>query len=127
MRRLPTGRISLGAFSIAVLAIAGPVVAAGESFDGFYVGRRTLTKGPDQCPTNQSVSLIIHGDVLTFTNSVLENFAIAVDIHPDGTFSDIYVDVGGDVTEIHLRIVGSVLDADVTNPPCQHHWRLEKK
>jgi hypothetical protein len=28
---------------------------------------------------------------------------------------------------IHGRIVGNVLDAHVTNGPCEHHWHLTKK
>ena len=127
MRSLPKGWISLWVRGAAVLAIAEPAVAAGESFDGSYIGRRTLTKGPAQRPTDESVSVIIHGGVLIFTNSQLQNYAIAADIQPDGTFTDTHVDIGGDVVEIQGRITGGVLNADVSNPPCQHHWRLEKK
>jgi hypothetical protein len=25
------------------------------------------------------------------------------------------------------RITGDVLDADVSNPPCEHHWHLKKR
>jgi len=108
--------------------MAGPALAAGDSFDGVYTGKRVLTKGPpDACPAEDSVSVIIHDGVLTFTNSALQKFAIGFDPQPDGTFTDTYVDAGGDIVEIRGRIAGNVLNADVTNPPCEHHWRLEKK
>jgi hypothetical protein len=73
------------------------------------------------------VSVTIHNGVLTFTNSALQNYAIGFDPHPDGTFTETHVDIGGDIVEIQRRILGGVLSADVTNPPWVHHWRLEKK
>jgi hypothetical protein len=128
MRRIPKRRIHLGMCSLAFLAIAGPVVAAGDSFDGVYTGKRVLTKGPPgQCPAEESVSVTINDGALTFTNSALQNYAIGFDPHPDGTFTETHVDIGGDIVEIHGRITGGVLNADVTNPPCEHHWRLEKR
>jgi hypothetical protein len=118
MHRIPKRWIiRLEMCSLAFLAIAGPVVAAGDSFDGVYTGKRVLTKGPPgQCPAEESVSVTIEDHVLTFTNSALKNFAIGFDPHPDGT-----------TVEIQGRITGAVLNADVTNPPCEHHWRLGKK
>jgi hypothetical protein len=127
MRRIPKRRMPLGMCGLAFLAVAGPAVAAGDSFDGVYTGKRVLTKGPGQCPAEESVSVTIHDGVLTFTNSALQNYAIGFDPHPDGTFTETHVDAGGDIVEIQGRITGGVLNADVTNPPCEHHWRLEKK
>jgi hypothetical protein len=129
MHRIPKRWIILLEMcSLAFLATAGPVVAAGDSFDGVYTGKRVLTKGPPgQCPAEESVSVTIQDHVLTFTNSALKNFAIGFDPHPDGTFTETYVDSGGDTVEIQGRITGAVLNADVTNPPCEHHWRLGKK
>jgi hypothetical protein len=113
---------------LALLAIAAPAAEAGSSFDGVYTGKRTLTKGPSQnCPAEESVSVTIHGDVLTFTNSQLQNYPIAFDPRPDGTFTVIHADIGGDIVDIRGRITGRVLNADVSNPPCEHHWRLERK
>jgi hypothetical protein len=37
------------------------------------------------------------------------------------------VELDGGVVDIRGRIVGNVLDADVINVPCVHHWHLEKK
>ena len=128
MRRIPKRRMPLGMCRLAFLAAAGPAVAAGGSFDGVYTGKRVLTKGPaGSCPAEESVSVTIHGDVLAFTNSALQNYAIGFDPQPDGTFTDTHVDIGGDVVDIRGRVADGVLDADVTNPPCEHHWRLEKK
>jgi len=110
------------------LGVAAVALAAGNSFDGEYVGNRVLTKGPTpQCPAEETVSVTIHDGVLTFTNSALHNYAMAFDLEPDGTFTETHVDVGGDVVDIRGRISGGVLEADVDNPPCEHHWRLKKK
>jgi hypothetical protein len=114
--------------SLAFLAVAGPALGAGDSFDGHYTGKRVLTKGPaGQCPTEEGVSVTIQDGVLTFTNSALQNYAIGFDPHPDGTFTETHVDAGGAIVEIRGRIAGGVLNADVANPPCEHHWRLERK
>jgi hypothetical protein len=108
------------------LAVAGPV-AAEDMFDGVYTGKRVLTKGSgSQCPGEDNVSVTIHGETLTFTNSALKKFLISFYPHQDGSFSQISVDVDGDTVTIHGRITGSVLDADVTNPPCEYHWHLKK-
>jgi hypothetical protein len=109
-----------------VLAVAEP--AAADALDGNYTGRRALKNGSDPaCPTeDDDVSVTIRGAVLTFTNSELHNFVIGFAPHQDGSFSETYADVGGGSVLIQGRIVGSVLDADVTNGPCQHHWHLTK-
>jgi hypothetical protein len=91
----------------AVAAI--PPKAFGDAFDGTYKGVRVLTKG------------------LTFADSQLKNFTMGFNPHPDGSFNQFHVDVGGSVVDIHGRVVGNVLDADVTNAPCEHHWHLQKK
>lgn len=113
---------------VAMLAIAGTAIAARSPFDGHYIGKRVLTKGPaEACTAEENVSVTIHGGVLTFTNSGLQNYAVAFEPEPDGTFSDTYVDSDGATVEIHGRIAGSILNADVSNAPCEHHWRLQKK
>ena len=73
------------------------------------------------------MSITIHGSVLRFTNTALQNYPIGFDPQPDGTFAVTHIDVGGDVVDISGRITGRVLTADVTNRPCKHHWQLEKK
>ncbi|HET8637694.1 MAG TPA: hypothetical protein VFL96_12675 [Acidobacteriaceae bacterium] len=119
----------VSALALTSLAMGGLIVAgAGASFDGVYVGKRVLAKGPaDSCPAEESVSVTIHGQVLTFTNSALKNYPMSFDPHPDGTFANTHVDIEGDIVDIRGRIEGGVLNADVINPPCEHHWRLEKK
>jgi hypothetical protein len=69
----------------------------------------------------------IHDHVLTFSNDALKNYSMGFDPRPDRTFANAHVDVGGDIVTIRGRIAAGVLDADVTNPPCEHHWRLEKQ
>ena len=56
-----------------------------------------------------------------------DEYAIGFDPQPDGTFTDTHVDVWGGVVDIRGRVADGALDADVTNPPCEHHWRLERK
>jgi hypothetical protein len=108
------------------LAVAEPALTAENAFDGAYTGKRVLTKGSSPaCPSEESVSATIHGGVLTFTNSALRNYSIGFDPHPDGSFSEI--STAGASVLIQGRIVGNVLDADVANGPCEHHWHLTKK
>jgi hypothetical protein len=72
------------------------------------------------------VSVKIHGDTLTFTDSLLRNVVIGFEPHQDGSFNRIYTDIGGGTVLIEGRITGDVLEADVINSPCEHHWRLKK-
>jgi hypothetical protein len=66
------------------LAVAGPL-AAEDMFDGVYTGKRVLTKGSGpQCPAEDDVSVTIHGETLTFTNSALKNFLLPFNPHQDG-------------------------------------------
>ena len=128
MRSVPKRRIRFWICGLALLAIAEPTAGAADPFDGVYTGKRTLTKGPaGNCPGEEGVSVTISGEVLTFTNSQLQNYPLAFDPHPDGTFIQQHVELGGTVVDIRGRITGRVLDADVTNPPCEHHWRVERK
>jgi hypothetical protein len=123
-------RIYLVVCNLACLVLGAPVALANASYDGVYTGKRWVTNGPaDICPTEDNVSVTIHGDTLTFTNSAVKNYAINFDfaLKPDGTFDETHVDVGGNLVEIQGRIAGGVLEGDVNNPPCEHHWRLEKK
>jgi hypothetical protein len=108
------------------LAIAGTAALSAEhSFDGVYTGKRVLTRGPGaQCPATEDVSVTIHGATMHFTNSQLKNSVIAFYPKRDGSFGEIYVDEGGDTVTIHGRVNGDIIEADVNNPPCEHHWHL---
>ena len=109
------------------LAVSASALGAEETFDGVYTGKRVLTKGSgSQCPGGDNVSVTIHGEALTFTNSVLKNFLISFNPHQDGSFSQISVDIDGETVTIQGRVTGGVLDADVTNAPCEYHWHLKK-
>jgi hypothetical protein len=109
------------------LAAAGLTLAA-DTFDGVYSGKRVLTKGTDPaCPANEPVSVTIRGEALTFTNSALRNFVMGFEPHPDGSFGGISTGGRGGAVLIQGRIVGNVLDADVTDGPCEHHWHLTKQ
>ena len=110
---------------IAALSVAS--AASANSFDGTYTGKRILTKGAAQsCPADDAVSVIIKGNVLTFTNSNAKNYTVSFNPRPDGTFGQLSADVGGDVVLIQGHIGGNTLDADVTSAHCEHHWHLER-
>ena len=109
-----------------LIGLAGPTLGA-DPYNGTYTGKRVLTKGsPRQCIPSENVSVTINGEVLRFTDSALHNYAIGFAPHPDGSFGSISTGNGGGAALIRGRIVGSVLDADVTNGPCEHHWHLTK-
>jgi hypothetical protein len=128
MRGIPKHRIYLGMCGVAGLAIAGPIAMAEGSYDGEYVGKRVLTNGPaNYCPAEDNVSVTIHGRTLTFTNSAVQNYVIPFDPKRDGTFDETHINVGGEIVGIQGRIAGRALDAEVNNPPCLHHWWLDKK
>ena len=119
-----------GVCGLICLAVAGPAPGAGNTFDGVYTGKRSLTKGPTPwCPVEENVSVTIHGDTLTFTDSALQNFVMGFDPQPDGSFSDISTNIGGAATVvIRGRITGYSIEADVTeNDMCEHHWHLTRE
>jgi hypothetical protein len=118
---------------IVCLAMAGPVSAAGNTFDGVYAGKRSLTNGPtsSQCPTEDPVSVTISQKTLTatFTNSGLKDFVIGIGPQPDGSFDVTYEDVGGTTVFIKGRITDASIGADITNysTTCTYHWHLTKQ
>jgi hypothetical protein len=92
-----------------------------------YTGKRELTKGSaERCVASEDVSVTINGGALTFTDSALRDFSIGFNPHEDGSFGLISAAIGGTAALIQGRIVGGVLDADVTDGPCEHHWHLTK-
>ena len=67
--------LALASASGLCLAVAGgPALGAEHTFDGTYSGQRVLTKG--SCAAADDVSVIIHGETLTFTNSALKKFVV---------------------------------------------------
>ena len=112
------------------LAIAGiPALGAEHAFDGVYSGKRVLTKGSagPGCPPEDDVSVTIHGEMLTFTNSALKKFTQPFFPRGDGSFGETFTDEGGRTVHYHGRIVGDIIDADAENPPCEYHWHLKKQ
>jgi hypothetical protein len=119
-----------GAAPVGALAVPAALGAEPEhKYDGVYTGKRSLTKGTASttCPAEDDVSVTIHGEMLTFTNSALKNFTEPFDPGQDGSFGETYTDAGGAVVHYHGRIIGDVIEADVSNPPCEHHWYLKKE
>jgi hypothetical protein len=112
------------------LAVGGsPALGAEHPFDGVYSGKTVLTKGTASptCPAEDDVSVTIHGETLTFTNSALKNFTQPFFPGPDGSFGETYTDAGGAVVHYHGHLAGDVMDVDVDNPPCEYHWHLKKE
>ena len=109
------------------LAVAGSALGAGTSFDGVYTGKRVLTKGSGPgCPAEDDVSVTIHGETATFTDSSFQKFLMGFNPHPDGSFDQISVSVGDASVLIKGRIIGNIIEADVTNETFEHHWHLKK-
>jgi hypothetical protein len=57
----------------------------------------------------------------------MRDFSIGFDPRPDGSFGLISTAIGGASVFIEGRVVAGVLEADVTDGPCEHHWHLTKK
>ena len=105
-----------------------PALGADHTFDGVYTGKRSAINGTvaPNCPAEEDVSVTIYGETLSFNNSALRKFVIGSNLSQDGSFQEIYAGEGGATVNIVGRITGDVLDADVTNPPCEQHWHLKK-
>ena len=107
------------------LAITDPALGAENKFDGVYTGKRVLTKGSNQmCQTKDDVSVTIHAEVLTVTNSRLRNFTMGCEPHPDGSFHQLSSGDEGGYLSIQGRIVGDAIEADVADSVCEYHWHL---
>jgi hypothetical protein len=62
----------------------------------------------------------------TFTDSSFQKFLMGFNPHPDGSFSQISVGVEGGAVLIKGRIIGNIMEADVTSETCGYHWHLKK-
>ena len=83
------------------------------------------TAGPN-CLAEDDVSVTVHSETLSFTNSAVQNFVVGFHPRTDGSFHQTYMGDGGATVDIHCRLVGNVIEADVSNPPCEYHWHPEK-
>ena len=108
LRPMILHRLLLAAASVLCLAVAGiSALGAEHNFDGVYTGKRSLTKGSagPNCPAEDNVSVTIHGETLTFTNSALKKFTQPFYPGPDGSFGETYTDAG--VPPSEERIIGA--------------------
>ena len=113
---------------IGCVVVAISASGAENSFDGTYTGERLLTKGDAAvCVAKDPVSIVIHGDELTFTNSGVKNYTISFSPRADGSFGELSADVGGVVVVIRGHVGAGVLDSDVRGSQCTHHWHAEKQ
>jgi hypothetical protein len=71
---------------------------------------------------------VIKGETLRFTAGHRPSVLMSFLSRPDGSFSQLSSGgIRGPAVMIKGRIVGDVLDADVSNEPCAFHWHLTKK
>ena len=124
-----TSRCRASALGLCLAIVGSPALGAEYTFDGDYSGKRVLTKAANDpsCPAEDDVSVTIHGEVSTFTNSTSKKFVIGFFVRQDRSFDQIHTDVDGDTVHILGRIIGDIIEADVNNPPCEYHWHLKKK
>jgi len=54
---------------VAWVAVGAAASAAEDKYDGIYIGKRSLVKGPSQCLAEESVTIIIKGDTVSFADS----------------------------------------------------------
>jgi len=114
---------------MACIATAGPALGATISYDGTYSGRRSPTiAGTPSCAGQESVTVIITGSTLKFTNSEWRDIPFKFNPEPDGSFSGVLEDPAGHVVGIRGEATGTAIDVDVFNygKGCEHHWHLEK-
>ena len=124
-----SSRCRASAFGLCLAVAGSPALGAEHTFDSDYSGKRVLTKGsagPD-CPAEDDVSVTIHGETLTFTDSELKNYTLPFFPSPDGSFGLSHTDASGAVRHHHGRVNGGVIDADTDNPDCEYHWHLKKR
>ena len=87
-----------------------------------------MTKGPAYlCSPDDKVSVTIRGETLEFTDGDASHLVIAFAPKPDGSFQQTYNDADDEKVNIRGRIVGSIIDADVTDAFCAHRWHLSKQ
>ena len=105
-------RLIVAATSGLCLAVAGiSALGAEHNFDGVYTGKRSLTKGSAgaDCPAEDNVSVTIHGETLTFTNSALKKFTQPFHPGPDGSFGETYTDAGGAIVNYQISLSGELV------------------
>lgn len=101
---------------------------AADTFDGVYTGRRAVEKGAGPRCEGSDVTVVIKGETLRFTVGHRPSVLMGFLSRPDGSFSQLSAGgIRGPAVMIKGRIVGDVLDADVSNEPCAFHWHLTKK
>ena len=101
---------------------------AADTFDGVYTGRRVSKGGPSsECAAEVKVSVVIRSDTLKFTVGDRPSIVIGFSPRPDGSFRLMSAGIAGPAVFINGRIIGDVIDADVTNAPCEFHWQLTKE
>lgn len=99
-----------------------------ENYDGTYKGERVLTKGENgACVAKDPVTIVIHGDELTFTDSRVQDYTMSFTPEADGSFEQLSTTGSDAAVSIRGHIGGGVLDADVNRDQCAHHWHAEKQ
>src|SRR5215831_14455668 len=97
-----SSRCRASAFGLCLAVAGSPALGAEHTFDGDYSGKRVLTKGSagTLCPAEDDVSVTIHGETLSFSNSAARNFGVAFYPRQDGSFHQTYIGEGGAAVEV---------------------------
>jgi hypothetical protein len=116
-------------FGLIVLVAGSALSAVEHKYDGVYTGTRSLTKGAATavCPAEDDVSANIDGEMLTFTNSTVKNYAMPFYPRPNGEFGETHVDESGAEVHYHGRITGDVIEGDEESRDCDYHRSLKKQ
>jgi hypothetical protein len=110
------------------VVIAGFALAT-NSYDGTYAGERSPINGNTSfCAGQESVTVIIIGRTLKFTNSEWRDIPMRFTPRPNGAFGGSLEDPSGHVVNVSGQATGTAIDADVLNygTGCGHRWHLEK-
>ena len=128
-QRLNKHRLAVSAIcGMIVLAAPEPARSAKGIFDGVYTGKGLVKQGPSSaCPSEENVSVTIKAEILKYTVGSRRRVVMGFFPRPDGSFSRVSVGSAGRAVVIQGRVVGDVLDADVTKAPCEFHWHLTKE
>lgn len=112
------------------MVVASPAFGSDNSYNGVYLGNRTLIKGDaPSCVSQEIVTVAISGAMLKFTDREYHSLMLRFDPARDGAFTTAYEGAHGAVVDVRGLATGMALEADVRNygSGCEYHCRLEKQ
>jgi hypothetical protein len=95
---------------LACMVIAGSAFGSDNSYNGVYLGNRTLTKGDAPlCGSQEIATVAVSGNTLKFTDSEYRNLMLRFDPAPDGSFITAYKGAHGAVVDVWGMATGKAL------------------